>query len=314
MNAVIGSTASKILHNIKSGYGVIRLTLTSPDVGRTFTVTFPNGDSTNYIVGGGNTPSAEHVISKPDDSAYVIITVPDASGKGWQYSIRCTEAVDTSKYKYCRFISNIKSYAGGRWVGGDWGWGERNWVPGADTTASSQAAYHFPRKSSWLEYNPGTKTDGYATINGAGIATFSSWSVTVMNYGSFYFGDEPWNNVFNYQPVPWRSSMTVFGIHNGLSIYFGALSVNNKGCPDCAPSPTGSNKTYATFYSLAADSYTTVAGYWEFSNDTSEDKVVEASWDGYRGDAWSTGWPSSIGEEGYTKVDDSYMPNLTDID
>ena len=316
LNAVIGSTASKILHNIKSGYGVIRLTLTSPDVGRTFTVTFPNGDSTNYIVGGGNTPSAEHVIPKPDDSAYVIITVPDVSGKGWQYSIRCTEAVDTSKYRYCRWVGNIKAYYGGRWSGGSWGWGERVWIPGADYTEEAQSTWHYPRKSSWLEYNPGTKTDGYASINGPGIATWSSWSYTVGNWGPFYFGDAPWDNEYNYEVVPWRSSMTVFGTHNGLGIYFGALSLNNKGTVNGAPQPRGENQTYLVFYSLAKDSYQTVAGYWEFSNDASDpyNKVVEASWDGHRGDAWSTGWPPEIGEAGYTTVDDSYMPNLTDID
>ena len=52
----------------------------------------------------------------------------------------------------------------------------------------------------------------------------------------------------------------------------------------------------------------TVAGYWEFSNDTALDKVVEASWDGYRGDAYRT-----MDTEGEVTVDDSYMPNLTDI-
>ena len=292
LNAIIGSTASKILHNIKSGHGVIRLTLTSPDVGRIFNVTFSDGTSYDYTVGGGSTPSAEKIIPKPDDSAYVIITVPNASGKGWQYSLRCTEAVDTSKYRYCRWVGTSKKYSGPYYTGGAWGFGTRTLVPASTTSPTAG----FPKKSSWLEYNPGSKTDGYATINGPGIATFNAWTATVFVHGAFYFGDEPWDNKFNYQVVPWRSSYTYRGSHNGLGIYFGSLSVNNKGCPDCAPSPTHTNSTYLVHWSLSNESYSTVAGYWEFSNDTAIDKVVEARWDGDR-----------------SASEDSELPNLTDI-
>ena len=293
LNAIIGSTASKILHNIKSGHGVIRLTLTSPDVGRIFNVTFSDGTSYDYTVGGGSTPSAEKIIPKPDDSAYVIITVPNASGKGWQYSLRCTEAVDTSKYRYCRWVGTSKKYSGPYYTGGAWGFGTRRLVPASTTSPTAG----FPKTSSWLEYNPGTKTDGYATINGPGIATFSSWSATVFVYGAFYFGDKPWDNEFNYQVVPWRSSYTYRGSHNGLGIYFGSLSVNNKGCPNCSPTNGYNDKTYLVHWSLSDSSYSTVAGYWEFSNDTATDKVVEARWDGDRSD-----------------TTDSELPNLTDID
>ena len=313
LSAVIGSTAKKMLHHIQSGYGVIKLTLTSPDIGRTFNVAFPDGTSYDYTVGGGDTPSAEKVIPKPDDSAYVIITVPDASSKGWQYSLRCTEAVDTSKYKYCRFVGDIKSYYGGRWSGGVWGWGTRYWIPAEDTSSQSRSTWKFPKKSTWLEYNPGTKTDGYATINGPGIAEFNAYAISVFLYGSTYFGDQPSRGIYEYQPVPWRSSYTVMGMHNGVGIYFGSLSVNSKGCPDCSPDGT---RTYVKHFSLSNDSWMTVAGYWEFSNDTADDKVVEASWDGYRGDAYSTKYKwinGAMHTEGEVTVDDSYMPNLTDI-
>ena len=292
LSAVIGSTAKKMLHHIQSGYGVIKLTLTSPDIGRTFNVAFPDGTSYDYTVGGGDTPSAEKVIPKPDDSAYVIITVPDASSKGWQYSLRCTEAVDTSKYTYCRWVGTGLKYSGPYYSGGSWGFGTRTLVP-ASTTSPMPG---FPITSSWLEYNPGTKTDGYATINGPGIATFSSWGGAVMRYGPYYLGDEPWNNVYNYQIVPWRSAYTYRGAHNGFGIYFGSLSVNSKGCPNCAPSPTRTNSTYLVHWSLSDSSYSTVAGYWEFSNDTATDKVVEARWDGDR-----------------SSTTDSELPNLTDI-
>jgi len=290
LGAVIGSSAKKILHHIQSGYGVLKVTFTSPDIGRIFNVAFPDGTNYDYTVGGGDTPSAEKVIAKPDDSAYVIITVPDASSKGWQYSTRCTEAVDTSKYRYVRWVGTSKKYSGSYYVGSSWWSGTRTFVP-ASTTSPTDG---FPRKSSWLEYNPGTKTDGYATINGPGIATFSSWGGAAMTYGPYYLGDEPWNNVYNYQPVPWRSAYTYRGMHNGYGIYFGSLSVNNKGCPNCSPDGT---QTYLVHWSLSNSSYSTVAGYWEFSNDTATEKVVECSWDGDR-----------------SNTTDSELPNLTDID
>lgn len=292
LSAVIGSTAKKMLHHIQSGYGVLKVTFTSPDIGRTFNVAFPDGTSYDYIVGGGDTPSAEKVIPKPNDSAYVIITVPDASSKGWQYSLRCTEAVDTSKYTYCRWVGTGLKYSGPYYSGGSWGYGTRTLVP-ASTTSPMPG---FPKKSSWLEYNPGTKTDGYATINGPGFATFSSWGGPVMRYGPFYINDEPWNNVYNYQVVPWRSAYTQRGSHNGFGIYFGSLSVNGKGCPNCYPNYGGNNQTYLVHWSLSDSSYSTVAGYWEFSNDTATDKVVECSWDGDR-----------------SNTTDSELPNLTDI-
>ena len=293
LSAVIGSSAKKMLHHIQSGYGVLKVTFTSPDIGRTFNVAFPDGTSYDYTVGGGDTPSAEKVIPKPDDSAYVIITVPDASSKGWQYSLRCTEAVDTSKYRFVRWVGTSKKYSGPYYIGGNWGWGTRTLVPASTTSPTSG----FPKKSSWLEYNPGTKTDGYATINGPGFATFSSWGGPVMRYGPFYINDEPWNNVYNYQIVPWRSAYTQRGGHNGFGIYFGSLSVNGKGCPNCGPNNSYVNKTYLVHWSLSNTSYSTVAGYWEFSNDTATDKVVEARWDGDRSD-----------------TNDSELPNLTDID
>ena len=289
LRAVIGSSAKKMLHHIQSGYGVIKLTLTSPDIGRTFNVTFPDGTSYDYTVGGGSTPSAEKVIPKPDDSAYVIITVPDASSKGWQYSLRCTEAVDTSKYTYCRWVGSSKKYVP-EYEWGDF-WTSRRWMIPESTESPTSG---FPRTTTWLEYNPGTKTDGYATINGPGIATFSSWGGAVMRYGPYYFGDEPWNNVYNYQIVPWRSAYTQRGSHNGFGIYFGSLSVNNKGCPNCA---IGGNHTYLVHWAIPHGAYSTVAGYWEFSNDTAIDKVVEARWDGDRS---------------YTT--ERELPNLTDID
>lgn len=312
LNAVVGSASKKMLHNVGYGRGVVRVDFNSPAISRVFNITFPDGTSNDYTVGGTGNEAAHFIVSKSDASAYLIITVPNASDKGWEYSLRCTEAVDTSKYRFCRFIGNIKSYYGGRWSGGNWGWGTRRWIPGEDTTAQSQSTWRFPKTSTWLEHNPGSKTDGYATINGPGIAEFNAWSVNAYVYGSFYFWDQPWNNVFLYQPVPWRSSFTYKGLHNGVGIYFGSLSVNTKGCPDCSPTGmgwNGDNTTYAVFHSLAADSYMTVAGYWEFSNDTADDKVVEASWDGYRGDAWE----SKSSFNGYTTVGDSYMPNLTDI-
>ena len=128
-------------------------------------------------------------------------------------------------------------------------------------------------------------------------------SVAVALYGPYYFGNQPWNGTGTYQPVPWRSSYTVGGSHNGLGICFGALSINGDGSPD--------GFGHATHWSLTSDSYYTVAGYWEFSNDTSTtNKVVEARWDGYRGDAFRTGsWTTG----NYYTVDDSKMPNLSDI-
>lgn len=300
LNAVIGSADSKVLHDIRAAHGVIKVTFTSPDIGRIFNVTFPDGTSYNYTVGGGSTPSAEKVIPKPTNSAYVIITVPNASGKGWQYSLRCTEAVDTSKYKYVRWVGSGKTYSGSfRSI-----WGSE--YPSSTQEPSSG----FPKTTQWLEYNSGTQTDGYATINGPGIATWSSWSYTVGKYGPWYFNDRPWDNVYNYQVKPWRSSFTVYGGHNGLGIYFGALSVNNKGLPNHKPNGNNQNATYGVHYSLSNTSYQTVAGYWEFSNDTAVDKVVEARWDGYRGDAWNTNHMEPVKE--FT-VDDSYMPNLSDI-
>lgn len=301
LNAIIGSTASKILHNIKSGHGVIRLTLTSPDVGRVFNVSFPDGTSYDYTVGGGNTPSVEKIIPKPDDSAYVIITVPNASGKGWQYSLRCTEAVDTSKYKYVRWVGSSKRFHGAYTYGGNWG-GPSTFVPARFEEPTSG----FPKTTGWLEYNPGTQTDGYATINGPGIATFSSWSATVIRWGPYYFGDRPWDNEFTYQVVPWRSAYTYGGSHNGLGIYFGSLSVNGKGAPNHKPGGLNRNATYGVYYSWSKDSWWTISGYWEFSNDTGADKVVEARWDGYKGDATISGTN--------TTVDNSHLPNLTDID
>ena len=135
------------------------------------------------------------------------------------------------------------------------------------------------------------------TIGGSRVVRkISSWSATVFVYGAFYFGDKPWDNEFNYQVVPWRSSYTYRGSHNGLGIYFGSLSVNNKGCPNCSPTNGYNDKTYLVHWSLSDSSYSTVAGYWEFSNDTATDKVVEARWDGYRSDS-----------------EDSELPNLTDI-
>ena len=300
LRAIVGSSSKKMLHHIKSGYGVIRLTLTSPDIGRTFNVAFPDGTSYDYTVGGGDTPSVEKIIPKPDDSAYVIITVPNASGKGWQYSLRCTEAVDTSKYKYVRWVGSGKTYSG-----------PFTSIWGIEYPSSTQEpSSGFPKTTQWLEYNSGTQTDGYATINGPGIAKFSSWSYTVGKYGPYYFNDRPWDNVYNYQVKPWRSSFTVYGGHNGLGIYFGALSVNDKGAPNHKPNGNNQNATYGVHYSLSNTSYQTVAGYWEFSNDTAVDKVVEARWDGYRGDAWNTNHMEPVKE--FT-VDDSYMPNLSDI-
>ena len=292
LSAVIGSTAKKLLHHIQSGYGVLKVTFTSPDIGRTFNVAFPDGTNYDYTVGGGDTPSAEKVVPKPDNSAYVIITVPNASDKGWQYSLRCTEAVDTSKYTYCRWVGTSKKYVPEYETGSNWG-GAR-WTVPESTTAPTAG---FPKPSSWLEYTAGSKTDGYATINGPGIATFSSWGGAVMTYGPYYFGDEPWNNVYNYQVVPWRSSYTQRGSHNGFGIYFGSLSVNNKGCPNCYPSYGSNNQTYLVHWALPSGAYSSVAGYWEFSNDTATDKVVEARWDGDRSD-----------------TTDSELPNLTDID
>ena len=284
LNAIIGSAASKVLHNIQDGYGVIKITLTSPDIGRTFNVTFPDGTSYDYTVGGGDTPSAEKVIPKPDDSAYVIITVPDASSKGWQYSLRCTEAVDTSKYSYVRWVGTSVKYRGAwRTI-----WGiEMPWTK----------TYGLMKTTKWLEYNPGTKTDGYATINGPGFATFSSWGGPVMRYGPYYIGDKPWDDVYNYQVVPWRSAYTYIGRHNGNGIYIGSLSVNNKGAPNHKPNGDTQNSTYQVHRgAMTHDSYTTVAGVWEFSNDTTEDKTVEARWDGDRSD-----------------TERIYLPNLTDI-
>ena len=101
-----------------------------------------------------------------------------------------------------------------------------------------------------------------------------------------------------------------YGDHNGLGIHFGALSVNSKGAPNHKPGGNNKNSTYRVHYSLSNTSWQTVAGYWEFSNDTAEDKVVEARWDGYRGDAWNTNHMETVKE--FT-VDDSYMPNLSDI-
>ena len=102
----------------------------------------------------------------------------------------------------------------------------------------------------------------------------------------------------------------MYGGHNGLPIHFGALSVNSKGAPNHKPGGNNINSTYSTHYSLSNTSWQTVAGYWEFSNDTAVDKVVEARWDGYRGDAWNTNHMETVKE--FT-VDDSYMPNLSDI-
>jgi len=301
LNAVVGSTSKKMLHNVGYGRGVVRVDFNSPEISRVFNITFPDGTSYDYTVGGTSNPAAHFIVSKSDESAYLIITVPNASDKGWEYSLRCTEAVDTSKYKFCRWIGDVKSF-----------YGETDIYQAHDTTAQNQATWRFPRVSSWLEYNPGSKTDGYATINGPGISEFSSWSVGVYLYGPYYFDDEPWNDVYNYQVKPWRSSYTLLGHHNGLGITFGSLSVNTKGCPNCAPAPTYTNSTYVRYHSRAIDSWFTVAGYWEFSNDESDpdNKVVEASWDGYRGDAYQLG----IGGPNLEKtVGGSYMPNLTGI-
>tara|TARA_R100001594_G_scaffold15364_2_gene32230 strand:+ start:652 stop:2214 length:1563 start_codon:yes stop_codon:yes gene_type:complete len=290
LNAVVGSTSKKMLHNVGTGRGVVRVDFNSPEISRVFNITFPDGTSYDYTVGGTSKPSAHFIVSKSDASAYLIITVPNASDKGWEYSLRCTEAVDTSKYRFCRWIGSSKKYIPSYEHGDPWGPGKTK-IPAVMKSPTSG----FPKTSSWLEHNPGSKTDGYATINGPGIATFT-WGGAAMTYGAFYFGDEPWNNVYNYQIVPWRSAYTQRGTHNGNSIYFGSLSVNNKGCPNCAPTSSNNDKTYLTHWAIPSASYSTVAGYWEFSNDTAEDKVVEASWDGDRS---------------YTS--DSELPNLTDI-
>tara|TARA_Y100001973_G_scaffold103468_1_gene170787 strand:+ start:7 stop:1557 length:1551 start_codon:yes stop_codon:yes gene_type:complete len=287
LSAVIGSSAKKMLHNIKPGYGVIKLTLTSPDIGRTFNVAFPDGTTYDYTVGGGDTPSAEKVIPKSSTSSYVIITVPNASDKGWQYSLRCTEAVDTSKYKYARFVGAGIIKDPGYWTSGynAWGYGDgvRRFIDGYESK-------YGPWTTGWYEYNPGSKTDGYLTINGPAICTFNAMSVTVMLYGGFYLEDTPWNPATNnYQPVPWRSSYTQRGHWNGHPLYIGRLSVNGKGNP-CSGGPP-----IITYSSLRPDTWGTVAGYWEFSNDTNTVKNVEARWDGDRGNTKDSELPNLVG-------------------
>ena len=282
-------------------------------------------------MGGGDTPSSEHIIAKPNESRYVVITVPDASSNGWQYSLRCTEAVDTSKYTYAR------------WVGG-----AILYHPGY---SSLRQGYHYPISpqtitTAWYEYNPGTKTDGYLTINGP------KWSNCGILGGIFhYIGDvygDPSRQ--NYKVVPWRSSFTMlgqycrgYGVIHPCRLNFGGLSMNGKGdkygitgiASGTADSFGGCVRHVGGFI------WKTVGGYWEFSNDTSREKVVEARWDGYRGDAYAYGMNFTPGlitkrdghyirdfqesnetliirgdttlEELGVDIND-YMPNLTDID
>ncbi len=327
LSAVIGSSAKKMLHDIQPGYGVIRLTLTSPAIGRTFNVAFLDGTNYDYTVGGGDTPSSEHIIIKPNDSRYVVITVPDASSKGWEYSLRCTEAVDTSKYTYAR------------WVGGT--------ILYHPAYSSLRQGYQYPSSpktitTAWQEYNPGTNTDGYLTINGPGWYNCGSSGNRTYYIGDSY--DDP--SSMNYKVVPWRSSFTMlgqfcrgYGVIHPCRLKFGGLSMNGKGTVKGIRG--GSSYTSTSFGGCVGSFddfiWETVGGYWEFSNDTSRDKVVEARWDGYRGDAYAYGMsftPGSITENhrrerntegkysirGYTTLEElgedinDYMPNLSDID
>ena len=321
LSAVIGSSAKKMLHDIQPGYGVIRLTLTSPAIGRTFNVAFLDGTNYDYTVGGGDTPSSEHIINKPNDSRYVVITVPDASSNGWEYSLRCTEAVDTSKYNYARWVgASIRSKPN-----------------------ESVLEHRYRRTTQWQEYNPGTQTDGYLTINGPGY--FNCMTRT------HFIGDDHDEDPtrMNYKVVPWRSSFTMLGSrcvgygYMSCFIRFGSLSINGKGTVSGIGTVSSGTSTYTydNFSGCASLDggfvWHTVGGYWEFSNDTSRDKVVEARWDGYRGDAYAYGMsftPGSITEHhrrkrntegkysirGDTTLEElgedinDYMPNLTDID
>tara|TARA_Y100001938_G_scaffold20849_1_gene26544 strand:- start:1461 stop:3131 length:1671 start_codon:yes stop_codon:yes gene_type:complete len=329
LSAVIGSSAKKMLHDIQPGYGVIRLTLTSPDIGRTFNIAFLDGTNYDYTVGGGDTPSSEHIISKPNDSRYVVITVPDASSKGWQYSLRCTEAVDTSKYTYARWVGGVIEYH--------------------PDYSSLRQGYHYPSSpntvtTAWYEYNPGTKTDGYLTVNGP---RWSNCGILggVNNYLGDVHGDPSRQN---YKVVPWRSSFTMLGqFCRGFSMHactliFGGITMNGKGKGWKSGIASGTAASFGgCVWHVGGFIWKTVGGYWEFSNDTSRDKVVEARWDGHRGDAYAYNMDFIPGQitkrdrhyirdfqetnetlriRGDTTLEElgvdinDYMPNLSDID
>ena len=267
--AEIGTTSTAKLHNIGSGHGVISLTATSPPAGQTFVHTFPNGNTATHTV-NANTPTA-FIINKPTDSAYITIET-GSSSSAWQYSLRCTQPVDTTQYEYARWVgSGVINFA------------EKEHLNAFGNIWHTTAAFDDPKgpwTTAWYKYNDfsANKTDGFLQLNDPQVCKNNGWNIAVHYYGPYFYDLGIGNNHLK-EAAPWQSSSTLTGVPNTAQSYgigpplphMGGISVNGLGLCE---------QPGFTFYSRQEADSASISGTWEFSNSPGEDKTVEASWDG----------------------------------
>ena len=269
VSAVIGGTSIATLHDVHVGNGVISLTATSPPAGQTFDCTFPNGNTSTHTV-NANTPT-EFIIPKPTDSGYVTIETGTASS-AWQYSLRCTSAVDPSQYEYARWVGSGEISYSAYTHGGTFG------DPIRTTPASTES--RGPWTTGWYKYNDfsANKIDGFLMINDPQVCETNGWNIGVIHSGP-YFRDTGIGNNHLKEAKPWQASYTVTDLPSTIQswgfgnpgTHVGTLSVNGIGL--CG-------EPGFTFRPRQEECSASISGYWEFSNDTGTDKNVDSRWDG----------------------------------
>ena len=115
-------------------------------------------------------------------------------------------------------------------------------------------------------------------INDPHVCETNGWMIAVM-YAGPYFHDTGIGNNHLKEAKPWQASYTVTGLPSTIQswgfgnpgTHVGSLSVNGIGTCD---------EPGFTFRPRQEECSASITGHWEFSNGTSDDKPIEASWDG----------------------------------